>query len=65
VAKTHLIAKELFVKGKIEAAWEVAQLDEGFSATATFEAWSSFMERCIANDEAIADVNSVYHSCHY
>lgn len=45
--KTHLIAKQLYMAGKFDAAWEVAQLDEGLLPNVTRDQWEDFMIRCI------------------
>ncbi len=40
---THLKAKALFKQGEINAAWKVAQQDEGLNADVTKEAWVAWM----------------------
>lgn len=42
-----MIAKQLFINGNIDAAWEVAQLDEGMRPDVTRAEWEAFMVSCI------------------
>ena len=45
---THLKAKELFASGNIKEAWDVAQLDKGWTGDVTFDEWCEWMQSLIA-----------------
>lgn len=47
---THLIAKQLFIIGKIDEAWEVARLDDGMRPDVTRTEWEAFMVSCIKSE---------------
>lgn len=50
--RTHNEAIELFIQGKVDAAWEVAKQDEGLSPCATKEAWIDFATKSVGNQNA-------------
>lgn len=52
MTRTHNEAIALFIAGNIDAAWEVAKLDEGMHDGVTKEAWVSFATRAVANQMA-------------
>lgn len=41
---THLQAKSLYAAGDIDEAWEVAQMDEGWTGEASFDEWCAWMD---------------------
>lgn len=47
--RTHNEAKDLFIAGDIDAAWEVAKQDEGMHEGITKDQWVAFMTGCVAN----------------
>ena len=44
---THNEAKELFIAGQIDKAWEVAQQDEGLLPHVTKEMWIEWIQTTI------------------
>lgn len=49
---THNEAIALFICGNVDAAWEVAQKDEGLNESVTKEQWVVFAARSVANQKA-------------
>lgn len=51
MAYTHLAAKELYKAGKEDAAWKIAQQDEGWISETTRSGWENWMKNIIRQDE--------------